>query len=324
MKAIVIHQHGGSDVLSYEDVAEPQLMGGDLLVETKAIGLNYIDTYHRSGAYSVALPFVPGMEAAGIVLAAAPDVTNFQVGDLVAWGFNAGSYAERVRVSADKAIRVPAGVSAEQAAAVMLQGMTAHYLVESTFCIEPGHIALVHAAAGGVGQLLCQLIALKGATAIGTVSTEAKAEIARAAGAAHVIRYDREDVVTRIREITDGAGVNVVYDGVGKDTFDASLSSLRPRGLLALFGAASGPVPAFDLQRLNAGGSLFITRPSLGHHLLTRAEFEWRAGEIFALIAEGKLHIDIGATFTLDNAAAAHDALEGRKTTGKVLLIPSV
>ncbi|MEN9710951.1 MAG: hypothetical protein RL441_943, partial [Actinomycetota bacterium] len=212
--------------------------------------------------------------------------------------------------------------SAQQAAAIMLQGMTAHYLVESTFPIRAGQTALVHAAAGGVGQLLCQLIALKGATAIATVSTEAKAEIARAAGAAEVIRYDHEDIVARVRELTGGVGVDVVYDGVGKDTFDASLASLKTRGMLALFGASSGPVPPFDLQRLNSGGSLFVTRPTLGHHLLTREEFEWRAGDIFTLIAAGKLQVEIGATFKLENAAAAHDALEGRKTTGKVLLIP--
>ena len=322
MKAIVIHQHGGPDVLSYEDVSEPQLMGGDVLVETEAIGLNYIDTYHRSGTYSVTLPFVPGMEAAGTVVQVADDVSDFAVGGRVAWGFNGASYAERVRVAADKAIKIPAGISAEQAAAAMLQGMTAHYLVESTFVIKAGHTALVHAAAGGVGQILCQLIALNGATAIATVSTQVKADIAHAAGAAHVIRYDSEDVVVRVKEITGGTGVDVVYDGVGRDTFDASLASLKIRGLLALFGAASGPVPAFDLQRLNAGGSLFVTRPSLGHYLLTRQEFEWRAGDIFRWIADGELRIDIGATFPLSQAAAAHEALEGRKTTGKVLLIP--
>lgn len=321
MKAIVIHRHGGSDVLSFEDIDEPQLMGGDVLVETEAIGLNYIDTYHRSGTYTVTLPFIPGMEAAGTVIRVAPDVSTFAVGDRVAWGFNGGSYAQCVRVAADKAIKIPDSISSEQAAAAMLQGMTAHYLVESTFSIKAGHTALVHAAAGGVGQLLCQLIARKGATAIATVSTDAKAEIARAAGAAHVIRYDHEDIVSKVREIT-GAGVDVVFDGVGKDTFDASLASLKPRGLLALFGAASGPVPAFDLQRLHAGGSLFITRPSLGHYLLSREEFEWRAGDIFRWMAAGQLQIDIGATFSLADAAAAHDALEGRKTTGKVLLIP--
>ncbi len=322
MKAIVIHEQGGSDNLKYEEVLNPTLVGGDVLIATKAIGLNFIDVYHRNGAYSVSLPIVPGMEGAGVVIEKADDVTDLDIGDLVAWGFNGGSYAEVVRVAADKAIKVPAGVSAEQAAAVMLQGMTAHYLVNSTYAIKPGDIALVHAAAGGVGQLLCQLIALKGATAIATVSTEAKATIARAAGATHVIRYDHEDVAARVREITQGAGVEVVYDGVGKDTFDASLASLKPRGMLALFGASSGPVPPFDLQRLNAGGSLFVTRPSLGHHLLTRAEFEWRANEIFDLIASGKLRVDIGATFALENAAAAHDALEGRTTTGKVLLLP--
>jgi len=322
MKAIVIHEQGGSDNLTYEEVSNPTLVGGDVLIATKAIGLNFIDVYHRNGAYSVSLPFVPGMEGAGVVIEKSDDVTDLDIGDLVAWGFNAGSYADVVRVGADKAIKVPAGVSAEQAAAVMLQGMTAHYLVNSTYAIKPGDVALVHAAAGGVGQLLCQLIALKGGTAIATVSTQAKADIALAAGAAHVIRYDHEDVADRVREITASAGVDVVYDGVGKDTFDASLASLKPRGMHALFGASSGPVPPFDLQRLNAGGSLFITRPSLGHHLLTREEFEWRANEIFDLIAAGKLRVDIGATFALKDAAAAHDALEGRTTTGKVLLLP--
>ena len=322
MKAIAIHVQGGSDVLSYEDIPTPTLVGGDVLIQTTAIGVNFIDVYHRNGAYAVGLPFVPGMEGAGVVVDTAADVTGFDIGDVVAWGFQAGSYAELVRVAADKLIKVPAGVSAEQAAAVMLQGMTAHYLVNSTFALEAGHTALVHAAAGGVGQLLCQLIALKGGTTIATVSSDAKAEIARAAGAHHIIRYDHEDVTARVRELTNGLGVDVVYDGVGKDTFDASLASLKPRGMMALFGASSGAVPPFDLQRLNAGGSLFITRPSLGHYLLTREEFEWRANEIFSLIAQGSLRVDIGATFSLKDAAAAHDALEGRKTTGKVLLLP--
>lgn len=322
MKAIVIREVGGPEVLEFADVAEPVLAGGDLLVRIQAAGVNFIDTYHRSGVYPVHLPFVVGQEAAGEVVAVSPAVTDFAVGDLVAWPMNAGSYAELAVVPAAKAVLVPVGVAADEAAALMLQGLTAHYLTHSTFQLDAGHTMLVHAAAGGVGQLLCQLGRYRGARVIGTVSTEEKAQIAAAAGADEVIRYDTEDVAATVRELTDGRGVDVVYDGVGKDTFEASLASLRPRGLLALFGGASGQVPPFDLQRLSAAGSLFVTRPTLGHHLASPAELQWRAGEMLALLAGGQIQLDISRRYPLAEAALAHRDLEGRRTRGKLLLIP--
>lgn len=322
MKAIAIHQLGGPEVLKYQDWPEPVLAGGDLLVRVQATGVNFIDTYHRSGVYPMALPFVPGQEAAGEVIAVSSDVAEFTVGDVVAWPLNAGSYAELAVVPATKAVKVPTGVGADEAAALMLQGLTAHYLTHSTFQVDAGHTMLVHAAAGGVGQLLCQLGRYRGAHVIGTVSTEEKAAIAAAAGADEIIRYDTEDVATTVKELTGGRGVDVVYDGVGAATFDASLQSLRPRGLLALFGGASGQVPPFDLQRLSAAGSVFVTRPTLAHYIASKDELQWRAGEMLALVAGGQVKLDIFRRYPLADAANAHADLEGRKTMGKLLLLP--
>ena len=320
MRAIVIRENGGPELLKLEEVEVPVIANDDLLIRTQSIGVNFIDCYQREGIYPVALPFIPGREAVGIVESVGGAVTEISVGDVVAWPFADASYAEFVKVAATRVVKVPAGVPADDACALMLQGMTAHYLVNSTYVLREGDIALVHAAAGGVGQILTRLAKLKGATVIGTVSTDAKADIARTAGVDHIIRYDKEDVATRVREIAP-AGVHVVYDGVGKTTFDASLASLRPRGMMVLFGGASGQVPAFDLQRLNSGGSLFITRPSLGHYIATTDELRWRGSELFELYLAGKLPVEIGARFPLADAAQAHIALEGRKTTGKVVLI---
>ncbi|WP_326947879.1 quinone oxidoreductase [Amycolatopsis sp. NBC_01307] len=320
--AVQVTKTGGPEVLepAEVDVAAPK--AGELLVDVAAAGVNYIDTYQRQGVYKMELPFVPGLEGAGTVAAVGPDVTGFAVGDRVAWQGSLGSYAARKVLPASIAVKVPEGVSLETAAATMLQGVTAHYLVASTFEVKPGHDVLVHAAAGGVGLLLVQLAKARGARVFGTVSTDEKAELARGAGADEVIRYDREDFAKRVRELTDGEGVDVVYDGVGKDTFDASLASLKVRGLLALFGAASGPVPAFDPQRLNAGGSLYLTRPTSVHYARTREELDWRAKELFDAVLAGDLDIRIGGTYPLADARRAHEDLQGRRTTGKLLLIP--
>ena len=320
MKAIVIREHGGPEVLQLQEVETPQLAGGDLLIRTHAIGLNYIDTYHRTGAYPMPLPFIPGRDGAGVVEAVGSDVVGFAVGDRIAWPFAPASYAEFVAVNATSVVAIPEGISFDVATAAMLQGMTAHYLINSTFEVGPEHTVLIHAAAGGVGQLLVRMAHLKGARVIATVSTDAKAEIARAAGADFVVRYDQPDWAAEIKAIS--AGIDVVYDGVGATTFDVSLASLRPRGMMVLFGAASGPVPDFDLQRLNSGGSLFITRPTLGNYIATQDEMQWRASEIFELIANGDLTINVGAHFALADAAKAHIALESRKTTGKIILQP--
>lgn len=284
--------------------------------------MNFIDTYQRSGAYAMQVPFTPGSEGAGEVVAVGEGVTGFSVGDRVAWAMAPGSYAERALVPADKAVQVPAGVDIRTAAAALLQGLTAHYLVTSTHPVRTGETALVHAAAGGMGLLLTQLVKHLGGNVIGTVSTAEKEKLAREAGADEVIRYTEEDVAATVSDLTDGRGVDVVYDGVGKTTFDASLASLRPRGLLALFGAASGPVPPVDPQRLNSAGSVFLTRPSLAHHILTRDELDWRAGELFEWIATGVLDIRIGGTYPLEDARRAHEDLEGRRTTAKLLLLP--
>lgn len=321
MKAIVIRQNGGSEVLKYEDVSEPTLSGGDLLIRTTVVGVNYIDIYHRQGVYPIPLPFIPGQDGAGVVEKVSPDVLNFKVGDLVAWPTNLGSYAEFVRVPANRVAKVPGAISAEVACAAMLQGMTAHYLVNSTFKLSKNHTALIHAGAGGVGQLLIQLAKLKGATTIATVSTEEKAHIAKAAGADFVIRYDEEDVALKVKAIT-GEGVDVVYDGVGRSTFDGSLASLRTRGMLVLFGGASGQVPAFDLQKLSSGGSLYLTRPTLFHYIQSDEELQWRAKEIFELIISGRINFSIGAEFELAKVIDAHNALETRQTTGKIILKP--
>lgn len=303
------------------DLPVPTPGAGQILVRTDAIGINYIDTYFRRGMYPRALPYVPGDEGSGVIDQIGSDVTDFAPGDRVAWAAAPGSYAEYVLVDASSAISVPDGVPADQAASALLQGMTAHYLIESTYPAQRGDTVLVHAGAGGVGLILTQLAVAKGVNVITTVSTDAKAELSKRTGAAHVLRYD-DDIAARVRDITDGEGVHAVYDGVGADTFEASLASLRIRGTLALFGAASGPVPPLDPQRLNGAGSLFLTRPTLAHHIRDRAELEWRAGDVFAAMANGTLTVQVGARYALEDAAQAHIDLESRKTTGSIVLVP--
>lgn len=322
MRAIRVKSHGGPDVLEATELDDPAPGPGELLVQVAAAGVNFIDTYQRSGVYSMQLPFTPGSEGAGMVLDVGADVSGFAAGDRIAWATAPGSYAEKTVVRADQALRIPEGVDERTAAAAALQGMTAHYLVASTYAVREGDTALVHAAAGGMGLLLTQLIKARGGRVLGTVSTDEKERLARSAGADEIIRYTVDDVADSVRALTDGRGVDVVYDGVGKDTFDASLASLRPRGMLALFGAASGPVPPVDPQRLNSAGSVFLTRLALAHHLLDRAELDWRAGEIYGAVAAGELDVRIGATYPLADAARAHEDLEGRRTTGKLLLLP--
>ncbi len=322
MKAIVVTRHGGPEVLEYLDAPEPAMTPTELLVKVAAAGINYIDTYQRSGVYAMTLPYTPGLEGAGTVLHVGSDVTGFAVGDTVAWTSNLGSYAEVVALDASKAVAVPPGIEATQAAQAMLQGITAHYLITSVFEVKPGTTALVHAAAGGVGLLLCQMITARGGSVIGTVSTEAKAVAARAAGAAHVIRYDQEAFAPRVRELTDGVGVDVVYDGVGASTFEGSLRSLKPRGMMALFGQASGAVGPFDPQILNSLGSLVLTRPSLTNFIQTSEELQWRASEVFDAMLSGKLTMTLGGSYPLANAAQAHSDLEARKSSGKLILIP--
>ncbi|MDV2982230.1 quinone oxidoreductase family protein [Pseudarthrobacter oxydans] len=318
--AIVARQAGGPEVLTYEDVERPVPGPSQLLVKVGAAGVNFIDTYKRSGTYKVPFPFTPGSEAAGTVEAVGDGVTGFVPGDRVATAEGINCYADYALVDEGAALPVPRGLDDLTAAALPLQGITAHYLMNSTFKVEPGHTVLLHAGAGGVGLLLIQLLKARGAEVITTVSTDAKEQLARGAGADHVLRY--EGFAERVREITSGTGADVVYDGVGKDTFDGSLAALRVRGMLVLFGAASGPVPPVDPQRLNAGGSLFLTRPTLGHYLRDAAERRWRSGEVFAAAANGSLKVRIGARYPLVQAAQAHRDLEGRKTTGKVILVP--
>ena len=321
-QAIFVRENGGPEVLSLEQ-HEPGPPGpGQVRVRIAAAGLNFIDVYFRAGLYPRPLPFVLGLEGAGVVEAVGPEVQTLAAGDRVAWSSVPGSYAEAVIAPERQLVRVPDGVSEEQAAALMLQGMTAHYLVHSTRDTRPGDSALVHAAAGGVGLLLIQFLKAAGATVLGTCSSEEKAKLAREAGADQVILYTQCDFSEEVRRLTDGRGVDVVYDSVGRTTFEGSLRSLRPRGLLALFGQSSGVVPAFDLSRLNPLGSLFVTRPSLAHYTATRAELEERAGHVLGAVADGTLQLRIGARFPLAQAAEAHRALEGRTTSGKVLLIP--
>ena len=322
MKAIVVEQCGGPEVLVYKQTHKPAPKPGEALIKIEAVGLNYIDVYHRTGLYTLPLPFIPGMEAAGVVEAVGPDVTEVAAGDRVAYAMSPGSYAEYATVAAWRLVKVPDGVSLQQAAAAMLQGMTAHYLVTSVHPLKAGETALVHAAAGGVGLLLVQMAKRIGARVIGTVSTEAKAALAREAGADEVIRYTEQDFEVETRRLTEGRGAQVVYDSVGKDTFLKSLNSLAPRGMLALYGQSSGPVPAFDPALLAQKGSLFLTRPSLAAYAATREDLLWRAGELFDWIKSGELKLRIEKTFPLADAAEAHRQLEARKTTGKVLLIP--
>lgn len=320
MRAIVAHEAGGPEVLKVEETAKPVPGPGQILLKVAAAGVNFIETYQRGGTYKVAYPFTPGAEAAGMIESVGDGVVDFAPGQRIATAEASRSYAEYAVVDAEKALPVPDGVDDLTAAALPLQGMTAHYLINSSFRVEPGHTVLLHAGAGGVGLLLIQLLKTRGARVITTVSSAEKEALAREAGADHVLRY--EGFPHKVRELTDGAGVQVVYDGVGRDTFEGSLSSLRTRGTLVLFGAASGPVHPFDPQRLNAGGSLSLTRPSLGHFLLNAQERRWRSAEIFDAAAIGSLKVRVGATYPLAEAARAHSDLEGRRTTGKLLLIP--
>jgi len=322
MKATVVNRPGGPEVLEYTDVEAPKPKAGEALVKIAAIGVNYIDVYHRTGLYKLPTPFIPGSEAAGTVEALGEGVTDVTIGERVAYAMVPGAYAEYAAAPAGKLVKIPDGVDFATAAAAMLQGMTAHYLVTSTYQLKAGNAALVHAAAGGVGLLLIQMAKQIGARVFGTVSTDEKAKLARQAGADHVILYTKEDFEAEIKRLTDGSGLQVVYDSVGKDTYMKSLRVLAPRGMLALFGQSSGPVPPFDPALLAQGGSLFLTRPSLFHYTLTREELMWRAGDVFDWIRGGELKIRIHGTFPLREAAEAHKQLEGRKTTGKVLLAP--
>lgn len=322
MKAIVVESHGGPEVLVLREVEQPAPKANEALVRVEAAGVNFIDVYHRTGLYPVKLPFTPGSEAAGTIEAVGADVSEVSVGDRVAYAMAPGAYAEYASVPAARLVKLPDEMDARAAAAAMLQGMTAHYLVTSTYKLKPGDTALVHAAAGGVGLLLIQMAKRAGARVFGTVSTEAKAALARDAGADEVTLYTEQDFEEEVRRLTEGKGVQVVYDSVGKTTFMKSLSSLAPRGMLALFGQSSGPVPPFDAALLAQKGSLYLTRPSLAHYMATREELLWRAGEVLSWVSTGELKLRVEQTFPLAEAAEAHRQLEGRKTTGKVLLIP--
>lgn len=323
MQAIRMTKTGGPEVLEMAEVAEPTAGSGELLVEVAAAGLNYIDTYHREGLYPVPLPFVPGVEGAGTVVDIGDGVEGFRPGDRVAWVLAAGSYAPIAAIPAERAVVVPDTVDLDVAAAAMVQGLTAHYLAKDTFPLGPRDVCLIHAGAGGVGLLLIQVAKRLGAEVYTTVGSPEKGAVAAAAGADHVIEYDRVDFAEAVRS-TAGRDrpLDVVYDGVGAATFDKGLTLLRPRGLMCLFGQASGPVPPVDLQVLNSNGSIYATRPSLGHYLLGRSEFLARSEDLFGWIADGELDVRIGARYPLSEAAEAHRALEGRATTGKVILVP--
>lgn len=322
MKAVRMHGVGGPEVLSYEEVARPEPGAGEALVRVEACGVNFIDTYLREGRYPAALPYTLGQEAAGVVEGLGEGAEGVRVGDRVAWCNVAGTYAEYAVAPVGRMVVVPEGVSTRVAAAAMLQGMTAHYLVYSTYAVQRGDAVLVHAGAGGMGLLLTQMAKRLGARVIATVSTEAKAELARGAGADEVILYGEGAFEGEVRRLTGGEGVAVVYDSVGKTTFEGSLKSLRVRGMMALYGGASGAVPPFDLIRLSQMGSLYVTRPTLKDYVGTRRDLEWRAGDVFGWVADGSLRVRAEHTYALAEAAQAHRDLEGRKTAGKVLLIP--
>lgn len=323
MRAIQVYETGGPEVMQLVEVPDPVPGEGRLLVGVSTSGVNYIDTYHRAGTYPRKVPFGLGLEGVGVIREIGPGVDGFTIGQRVAWSQTPDSYAELVAVPAAQAVAVPDAVSDEQAVGAFLQGMTAHVLVTATHAVAEGESILVHAAAGGVGLMLTQLAAARGARVIATVSTAAKAELARAAGAADVINYTEvDDLASQVRTLTSGEGVAAVYDGVGATTFDASLASLRRRGILVLFGAASGPVPPVDPQRLNAGGSLYLTRPTLFHYTATREELDWHAGQVFAAVANGTLDVRIGHRYPLADARKAHEELQSRATTGKLILIP--
>ncbi|WP_027482761.1 quinone oxidoreductase family protein [Deinococcus pimensis] len=320
MKAIRVHQPGDQSALVLDDVPTPQPGAGEARVAVRFAGLNFIDVYYRTGAYRANLPVTIGNEGMGVVEAVGEGVDASLVGQRVAWAMHPGSYAQGALVPAWKLVPVPDGVSDEVAAALLLQGMTAHYLARSTFELREGHDALVHAAAGGVGGLLVQIARKRGARVIATVGSEEKATLARAAGAHDVILYREQDFAAETKRLTDGRGVHVVYDSVGRDTFDASLSVLRPRGMMVLYGASSGAVPPVDPQVLNQKGSLFLTRPSLGAYTQDREELLWRAGELFDMVLAGELDVRVDRVFDLADAGSAHAYLEGRHTKGKVLL----
>ncbi len=322
MKAVRIHDVGGPERLQIDEVPDPVPAAGELLIDIKAIGVNFIEIYQREGLYPMARPFTLGAEACGVVSALGDGVTGFRVGDAVVSQSVKGAYAERAVVAADRAVLVPSSVTPTVAAAVWLQGLTAHYLTTSTFALREGTRVLVHAAAGGVGLLLCQMASKLGAFVIGTASTDEKRTLARNAGASEVIDYTTRDFAAETKRMTNGAGVDVVYDSVGKTTFDGSLDSLRRRGTMVLFGQSSGPVPPFDPQILNRKGSLFLTRPTLNDYIATRDELETRASDLFGWVERETLSVRIGAELPLARAADAHRAIAGRQTTGKVLLIP--
>jgi NADPH2:quinone reductase len=321
MRAIRVHEYGGPEAMRLEDLPPPKPGEGQALVRIEAAGVNFIDVYQRTGLYKNPLPYGLGLEGAGVVEAVGPGVSTVRAGDRVAWTGVPGSYATHNVVPADRLVTLPSGVDARSGAAAMLQGMTAHYLAHSTYPIKPGDACLVHAAAGGVGLLLCQMAKRAGARVIGTVSTEEKAKLAREAGAHDVIVYSREDFEAEVKRLTGGMGLQVIYDAVGRDTFEKGLNCLAPRGYMVLYGAASGPVAPLDPQVLNAKGSLYLTRPSLFHYIATRDDLVRRAGEVLGWIQKGELKLRIGATFPLAEAARAHRDLEGRRTTGKVLLL---
>jgi NADPH:quinone reductase len=321
--AIQITETGGPEVLRLTELPDPEPGPGQLLVEVAAAGVNYLDTYLRSGAYPMPLPFILGSEGAGTVTAVGDGAGDMSVGHRVAWATSLGSYAELAVVPAGQAVQVPEEVDSEIAGGCLLQGMTAHYLAVSVHPVQSGETVLVHAAAGGMGLLLTQLATARGGRVIGTVSTAEKEQLAREAGATEVIRYTEiDDPANEVRRLTGGQGVDAVFDGVGAATFDASLAALRPRGMLALYGAASGPVPPVDPQRLNSAGSVFLTRPKLGDYVASREELTWRAGEVFGAIRDGSLRINIGGRYPLADADRAHQDLQGRRSTGKLLLLP--
>jgi len=320
VKAVRVHTLGGPEVLTYEDVDVPRPGPGEAQVRVAASGLNYLDVQYRIGRVKAPLPFVIGAEASGVVTEVGPEVTHVNVGDRVGWAMTLGSYAEYAVVPAWKLVVLPAGLDMQVAAGVMLQGLTAHYLTHSTFPLKAGDTALVHAAAGGVGSVIVQVARIIGARVIATAGTEAKAELARQAGAEAVIVYTKQDFEAEVKRLTGGHGVDVVYDSVGKETFEGSLNSLRPRGMLALFGFSSGMVPPFDPAILGIKGSLFLTRPGLNQYMATRSELMSRMSDIFTWLAEGKLKIRIGHVFPMAEARKAHEDLEARRTTGKVLL----
>src|SRR6266704_6632543 len=322
MKAIRVHKYGGAEALTYEEIPLPEPKAGEVRVKTEASGLNYIDVYPRTGLYPTQTPFTLGTEAAGVVDAVGEGVTEVKKGDRVAYAMILGAYAEYAVIPAARLVPVPANIDAKSATALMLQGMTAHYLTHSTYALKKGETALIHAAAGGVGLLLIQIAKQRGANVIGTVSTEAKAQLAKEAGADAVILYTQTDFVPEVKKITDGRGAHVVYDSVGATTFEKSLDCLRPRGYLVLFGQSSGPVAPFDPGKLAGKGSLFLTRPSLAHYTLDRAELLERSGDLFSWIQSGKLKPRIEKVIPMKDAAEAQRQLEGRKTTGKIVLIP--